>query len=51
MQFLSCPINDTTSGLTLLTVHRDIPVDIAAAIDEFAKQHQCRMEMLDIINE
>ena len=36
------------TGLTLLTVHRDIPVDIPAAIDEFARRHPRRIQMLDI---
>ena len=37
-------------GLTLLTVHCDISVDIAAAI-EFSRQHPRRLEMVNILND
>ena len=36
------------SGLTLLQVHRDIPVSIDDARDEFARRHPRRMRMTDI---
>ena len=32
----------TLTGLILLHIHRDIPVDISAAIDEFARRHPRR---------
>ena len=35
------------TGLMLLTVHHDIPIDIAAAIDEFSR----RLEMVNILND
>ena len=44
MQFLVTPSkrhNDYWTSLS--TVHRDIPVDIAAVIDEFAKRHPRRI--------
>ena len=50
MQFLVTP-SKRHDYLDLHSVHRDIPVDIAAAIDEFAKRHPRRTEMLDIMNE
>ena len=37
------------SGLTLLNVHRDIPVDIQAAIDEFGSHHSRRMRLAEIL--
>ena len=39
------------SGLTLLTVHRDIPIDIPEAIDEFARRHPRRLQMVNILND
>ena len=39
------------SGLTLLHVHRDITVDIEAAVDEFARRHPKRMKMVDILSD
>ena len=39
------------SGLTLLHIHRDIAVDIAAAIDEFARRHPRRMRMVEILTD
>lgn len=39
------------SGLTLLNVHRDIPVDISSAINEFARRHPRRMKMVEILDE
>ena len=38
------------SGLTLLHVHRDLPIDIAAAVDEFSRRHPRRMQMVDILS-
>ena len=38
------------SGLTLLHVHRDLPIDIAAAVDEFSRRHPRRMRMVDILS-
>ena len=37
------------SGLNLLHIHCDIPVNILAAIDEFARCHQRRMKMVEIL--
>ena len=39
------------TGLTLLNVHRDISVDISAAIDEFARRHPRRMKMAQILDD
>ena len=38
------------SGLTLLHLHRTIPIDIPAAIDEFARRHPRRMKVVDILD-
>ena len=35
-------------GLTHLHVHRDISIDIAAAVDDFSRCHPRRMQMVDI---
>ena len=39
------------SGLTLLNVHRDIPINIPAAVEEFTRRHPRRMKMSDILSE
>ena len=39
------------SGLTLLHVHRDIPVSVDDALDEFARRHPRRMKMIDILRD
>ena len=39
------------SGLTLMHVHRDIPVSVDEALDEFARQHLRRMKMIDILHD
>ena len=36
------------TGLTLLHIHRDIPVDLEVAIDEFCRRHPRRMQMVEI---
>ena len=37
-------------GLTLLHVHRDLPIDIEAAVDEFSRHHPRRMQMVHILS-
>ena len=37
-------------GLTLLHIHRDLPIDIEAAVDEFSQHHSRRMQMVDILS-
>ena len=49
--FRSAMTTARLSGLTLLYVHRDIAVDISAAIDEFARRHQRRMQMAEILED
>lgn len=39
------------SGLSLLTIHHDIPVDISMAIDEFSRCHPRRIELHDILKD
>ena len=39
------------SGLTLLHVHLDIPVNVDSAVDEFARRHPRRIKMVDILSE
>lgn len=43
--------NSHLTGLTLLHIHRDIPVDIQAAIDTFARMHPRRMRMVEILED
>ena len=43
--------NDRLSGISLLHVHRDIPIDISAAIDEFCRQHPRRLELANILQD
>ena len=47
--FRSTMTNTRLTGLTLLHVHRDIPIDLEAAIDTFARMHPRRMRMIDIL--
>ena len=49
--FRSSMTTTRLTGLALLTVHRDIPVDIPAAIDEFCRRHPRRLQMVNILNE
>ena len=39
------------TGLSLLHLHHDIPVDISAAIDEFARCHPRRLQMANIFQD
>ena len=47
--FRSTMTNNRLIGLTLLHVHRDIPIDIEAAIDTFARMYPRRMRMTEIL--
>ena len=47
--FRSTMTTTRLSGLSLLHIHRDITVDIPAAINEFARHHQ-RMRMVEILD-
>ena len=38
------------TGLSLLHIHRDIPVNIDVAIDEFCRRHPRRMQMVDLLD-
>ena len=55
MRYIDLSITDQRlsqrlSGLTLIHVHRDLPIDIAAAVDEFSRRHPRRMQMVDILS-
>ena len=39
------------SSLTLMHIHRDIPINENAIIDEFARRHPRKMELVDIFND
>ena len=49
--FRSSMTTQQLTGLTLLTVHRDIPVDIGEAIDEFSRRHPRRLQMANILDD
>ena len=49
--FRSAMTTTRLSGVTCLYVHRDIAIDIPAAIDEFARRHQQRMQMVEILED
>ena len=40
---------DWLGGLSLLFVHRDIPINVDTTIDTFAAKYQTRMAMVDIL--
>ncbi len=39
------------TGLSLLHIHRDIPIDIDTALDELSRRHPRRMQMLHILED
>ena len=39
------------TGLALLHLHRDIPLEISKVIDEFARRHHRRLKMTDILSD
>ncbi len=41
-------VHERLTGLSLVHLHRDIPISIPDAIDEFARRHPRRMELLNI---
>ena len=41
--------NERLTSLALLHLHRDIDIDIPEVIDEFARRHPRRMELLNIL--
>jgi hypothetical protein len=49
--FRSTMTNSRLTGLTLLHIHRDIPIDIKAAINTFARMHPRRMRMVEILDD
>ena len=49
--FRSSMSTQRLTGLSLIGVHRDIPIDISAAIDEFGRRHPRRMEMLNLLED
>lgn len=49
--FRSAMTNIRLSGLALLYIHRDININIPAAIDDFARRLNRRMQMVDILND
>ena len=42
--------NERLTDLALLHIHRDIPVDTAAIINEFAQRHPRRLEMANTLS-
>ena len=49
--FRSAMTNSRLTGLTLLHIHRNIPIDIQAAIDTFARMYPRRMRMVEILDD
>ena len=43
--------NTRLTGLALLNVHRDIPIDIPKAIDEFARLYPRQLKMVDFLDD
>ena len=40
---------DRLNGLAIMHAHQDIPVDFDRVIDDFARKHARRMEMINIL--
>ena len=49
--FRSSMTTQRLTGLALLNVHRDIPIDIPAAIDNFARRYPRRLQMINILED
>lgn len=49
--FRSCMTTERLSGLSLLHIHRDVPICIPEAIDEFCRRHPRRLQMVDILSD
>ena len=49
--FRSAMTNSHLTGLTLLYIHRDIPINIQAAIDTFSRIHPRRMRIVEILED
>ena len=43
--------NTRLSALALLNVHRDIPIDVTAIIDEFSRRHPRRLQLSNILSD
>ena len=43
--------NVRLTGLSLLHIHQKIPVDTTAALDEFARRHPRRLEMMNVLKD
>ena len=49
--FRTCMMTERLSGLSLLHIHRDVPIDTSGAIDEFCLHHPRRLQMVDILGD
>ena len=47
--FQSPMITKQLTGLTFLHIHRDTPVDISAAVDEFPQCHHRKLQLSNIL--
>ena len=45
----SSMVTKRLTGLTLLHIHRDIPLEISDVIDEFARRHPRRLKLSNIL--
>lgn len=46
----SSMVNSRLTGIALMHIHRDIPIDIKHVIDEFARRHPRKMELINILS-
>ena len=49
--FRSCMTTERLSGLSLLHIHRDVPIDTTGAIDEFCRRHPRRLQMVNVLGD
>ena len=49
--FRSSMTTQRLTGLTLLAVHRDTPLNIEEAIDEFSRRHPLRLRMVNVLED
>ena len=47
----SCMTTERLSGLSLVHIHRDVPIDTPGAIDEFCRRNPQRLQMVDILGD
>ena len=43
--------HERLNGLALMSIHRDVEIDFDDVLNRFARQHERRMELIDVLSE